>query len=1774
MASALTTAVSQTTANPDGTLTLTQTAAPTRVLKDGAWTAIDPTLTANPDGTLSPKAAPSSVVLSGGGTGPLLSLHTGGQGFTLTLPTSLPAPTLSGPSAAYAGVLPGVDLTVTVDPSGGVSDVFTLHTPAAARNPQLATLLNADIATTPGLTVGSDANGTVQVKDAAGHPIYTAPTPLAWDSADTAAATPDTTAEIAPATANALRRDASGARPSSALRRGAAARNGRVGVTAGHGRLALTPPAALLGASDTQYPVYLDPTYSPSYGSTGWASPGSGVPSQNFWKSSVSYTGDAEVGPSGDVQDEAISLFNFPVTTSLKTAKIYSASFDITETYSWACPTSGHNQTVDLYAPTKVLSSSNATWNSWSGSLGSKVDSHSFALGYNSGCPAGGAPPFDVTSTIAKDLTAGTTTQTLAMRADSHTDNYALKRFKAGSAQLVITYDKYPNTPKGLFTSPKTNCKDTLLGDTAVSLYAPVSTPTGAALTTTFTLYKTADTAKTNLLTSANGIAARTYHGASGQNAVLKLPETFFKKVASGGLGTFSWTVTTSDGTLSSKASATPCTFGWDASRPGAPDIAPATAPRDGGRICPTLDDPDTGAVQPIGARCSFSITPPSGQSVSGYAYQINQSSPVTVDAKGALTITVPVSRLVNTLTVTAFSPGGNLGQPASTEFLGTAITPAAADGDVNLDGTPDLVTVGGPGSSLPSGAWLAAGHPYGSVSEAATDIGVGGLQTDDEAGTPKPSDWDGAQAVTGDFCGNGAQDVLAYFSADGSGAVVCNDGSSGALAPGNPTTIGTSSAPYEIPDGTFTDADGTPATQVVTAGDTSGAHTGLPDLLATMDNTLYLTYSFTANGYGFLLDPDWGTCASCYALTALNTPDGTQDWDSWTLTTSQLSTGTALYLWNPATGELDLWTGLGISADGTTLTTAGRIQLAAAGWNQAPAHPLTLRAADLGGDGNPSLWTVDRTTGHVTPYLFNGTTLTPQTAQTVSNPSHVWPLKDGTDGQATTAADTVGTLDLHGGTGATWNDSDDQHSPDAAFNGTSAGVLTSTGPAVTTNAAFTVSAWVKPETLDTKVLEQEATVEPGFVLYSNSTDNSWRFAMATSDTGPTWDITQSRTNAAIPGFWTHLVANYDPGTSTMALYVDGALQGKVKHTKTSWNATHSFDIGEFFSSGSRSSFFKGQVSDVQTWNSVLTAAQIADLSGARPAATPSGPLASKVPGVCADDPSGATANGTKVQVYTCNGSPAQNWTAYPDGTLHPGSHAKICVDVASAGTTAGSLVQLDACSTSAAQQWQVLDDGQVKNAHSGLCLADPGSTTTLGTQLALAACDNGTAVTWSIPQTGAVNEWMLNETGGTTAHDAVAADTATATGGVTWGTSTDSAGRTMPAATFDGTGSLGTQHWGVDTTGSFAVSAWVNVTDLSKYQTILSEGGTTSYAFDLYYSPVYQAWIFNRSATDTTNPTLVRSKSTDNPAIPAPAVNTWTLLTGVYDATTDPAHPTVRLYVNGMLASAIPFPYTPWDTHSHLDIGRDFFNGAYNPDDLVTGSLADVRHYDRPLTDQEAYALYDDGTGIPASAAHWRLDEASGSTAADAVGDAHDATLHGTAAWNTADHGGSLALDGTTGYLDTAGPVLDTGNSMTVSAWVKLKDTSVNSTFVAADGVHTSVFQLYYSTTYGWTFNRLGSDVDTPVITRSYSGTAAVHTGVWTHLVGVYDKGSGTVRLYVDGIPQTPNSFTTPWTGEGNFQLGRRRSAGVYGEYAKGSLADVTLWSTALTPTQIANLG
>ncbi|MDX6207236.1 MAG: glucosylceramidase [Frankiales bacterium] len=123
------------------------------------------------------------------------------------------------------------------------------------------------------------------------------------------------------------------------------------------------------------------------------------------------------------------------------------------------------------------------------------------------------------------------------------------------------------------------------------------------------------------------------------------------------------------------------------------------------------------------------------------------------------------------------------------------------------------------------------------------------------------------------------------------------------------------------------------------------------------------------------------------------------------------------------------------------------------------------------------------------------------------------------------------------------------------------------------------------------------------------------------------------------------------------------------------------------------------------------------------------GPI-SGLAGKCIDVRSGATANGTPVQLYTCNGSGAQTWTVGTDGTLRALSK---CLDVSAGGTADGTKVQLWDCNGSAAQQWSATA-GQLVNPQANKCLDVTGNTSADGTQLQIWTCTGGANQKWTLP--------------------------------------------------------------------------------------------------------------------------------------------------------------------------------------------------------------------------------------------------------------------------------------------------------------------------------------------------------------------------------------------------------------------------------------------------------
>jgi predicted alpha-1,2-mannosidase len=151
-----------------------------------------------------------------------------------------------------------------------------------------------------------------------------------------------------------------------------------------------------------------------------------------------------------------------------------------------------------------------------------------------------------------------------------------------------------------------------------------------------------------------------------------------------------------------------------------------------------------------------------------------------------------------------------------------------------------------------------------------------------------------------------------------------------------------------------------------------------------------------------------------------------------------------------------------------------------------------------------------------------------------------------------------------------------------------------------------------------------------------------------------------------------------------------------------------------------------------KSWASAASAAPPSYPGNGGPAfPSPAGPITSAIPGKCVDVDRGSSENYTKVQIWGCNGTNAQNWAIDSDGRIR--AFGK-CLDVYHSGTANNSLVQLFDCNGSGAQYWVPQANGALLNPQSGRCLDDPGSSSTDGTQLQLYDCNGTDAQRWDLP--------------------------------------------------------------------------------------------------------------------------------------------------------------------------------------------------------------------------------------------------------------------------------------------------------------------------------------------------------------------------------------------------------------------------------------------------------
>ena len=782
--SSLTTPDSLTRALPNGQMSVTENLTPVRTLRRGRWLSLNPRLSNGQDGRLISAVTEEPVTLSAGGTSPLATLDNAGRTLALSWPGTLPDPSVSGATATYANIEPGINLAVTANSQGGISDVIVVQNAAAAASAGLSTALQLT-ATAPGMSIETEPDGSLAATTGPGAlPAFTAADPQVWDSAGPPAATPTTSEDGATVT------EPSGLPAYSAITApGAFAHVGTATQTVTGSTITVTPPAGFLTSASTVYPVYIDPDdWQPNLGQQNsvdgdqWTQIDEGEPSDDGnqdggWDISgapyleVGYCDNAvmddECGSIGVVR----SMFRFSLPSLPSDTKVSQANVFFDDL--WQYPDCAA-EPLQLWLTPSF--SATSTWNndsSWGSASSNELEQETITgFGY-SGCPssdkdvdfgsntgASGGSAGNLATHIQDDLDNPSQYISLGLRAsDENTSDAASyeewRYFQDKASDILLQYDYYyaPAQPV-LYTNPGNKCQTSsgsasIVGDDILTVTADVSdTDSDPGLVTTVTLYNSSGTAiagpdSSQKTGTATGVTLAT------------LPEGTMPAA-----GTYTLKASTTD-SFNEKSSTETCYINYNPSAPAPPSVA--GIPASGETV--TIPAALTGLTFSPGQSCTGTPDP----CPVNYSYQLGDEAPVTgLTANSSGSWVQPSDEPINInspgvyeLDVTGINSAGNPSGITSIEITADLPATAMPDGYYTDGSFPALLSTDAGASD--QSLWLSQGTANSQLAPATEIGGLGtGASTD---GGDGPADWNGAEILHGNFMGDGYQDVMAYYT-------------------------------------------------------------------------------------------------------------------------------------------------------------------------------------------------------------------------------------------------------------------------------------------------------------------------------------------------------------------------------------------------------------------------------------------------------------------------------------------------------------------------------------------------------------------------------------------------------------------------------------------------------------------------------------------------------------------------------------------------------------------------------------------------------------------------------------------------------------------------------------------------------------------------------------------------------------------------------------------------------------------------------------------------
>ncbi|WP_339156512.1 LamG-like jellyroll fold domain-containing protein [Actinomadura luteofluorescens] len=438
---------------------------------------------------------------------------------------------------------------------------------------------------------------------------------------------------------------------------------------------------------------------------------------------------------------------------------------------------------------------------------------------------------------------------------------------------------------------------------------------------------------------------------------------------------------------------------------------------------------------------------------------------------------------------------------------------------------------------------------------------------------------------------------------------------------------------------------------------------------------------------------------------------------------------------------------------------------------------------------------------------------------------------------------------------------------------------------------------------------------------------------------------------------------------------------------------------------------------------------------------------------------------------------------------------------------------------------------------------------------------------------------WTMDEeTGNPRIYSPVAPWKATLRGGATLGAE----GQAGTAMRLDDTvlGQAGTERPVVNTTRSFAVSAWVNLEKGDRTRTVLSQDGDSKSGFYLKYDAAYRKWAFSRVKADSAETGTYQAFSKEQAVL-----NSWTHLVGVYNDATK----RLQIYVNGDAGVLSPEVSSVWFAGGGFQVGRSKWLGSEA--DHWPGRVDDVRVYDRIVGDQEAKEMV---AQHPVLNARWALnpepvdDPFKNPAGAPSLAPRNGAAIVDGAGIGWTAPAGLRLTPETKAFAESAAQVVDTDRSYTIAGWVHpLGRPQQPVTVFSQAGQNANAFALRYvpgedpEQQGSWQIQMRNAD------DQSAAPLVAVHGDFdpddWMHVAVVYDALRDRVSLYVNGeLYQNSEGvseegqiqgFETPGA---LLQVGRTKFGAADGngsEFWSDAVDDIWVYQGALIPEQIARL-